>query len=444
MDAVNRITNDNSRKKTVQRCCVSSIERKSIEENAPAKVMVYSHDTYGLGNIRRMLAIAEHIASSHPQSQVLVVTGSPMQHGFRVSKSIDFIKLPCLSRDDVGRYRPRGKSMTTESLVAMRSEMLCVAYRHFNPDVLLVDKKPLGVKKELNSLFEEMGATEVRPVVALVLRDILDAPFVTQQIWKRNAYHQVIAEHYDLVLVAGQPEVFDVVHEYNFPVSTRKKLRFCGYIKAHQGVPSVPGCGMPVSQPHVLVTVGGGGDGARVIHELIQGMRQCQPDRVGFSAKVIMGPEMEAEQCQELKSMADEVAGLEITEFCADMAAEIASADLVVGMCGYNTSCEALSAGKPFVTIPRVKPVQEQLIRARHLADLKLATMLHPDDLCASTLMKAIERALRVPCNPSLRSLDFNGLDRIGYWLNAEYERLMTEQAQKCCRVAMQGGGPNA
>ena len=50
------------------------------------RIILYSHDTYGLGNIRRMLAIAESIQSDFSDASILLVSGSPMIHAFRLSR----------------------------------------------------------------------------------------------------------------------------------------------------------------------------------------------------------------------------------------------------------------------------------------------------------------------------------------------------------------------
>ena len=38
---------------------------------------------------------------------MLVITGSPMLHAFRIPDRIDYVKLPCLSRNVDGRYGAR-------------------------------------------------------------------------------------------------------------------------------------------------------------------------------------------------------------------------------------------------------------------------------------------------------------------------------------------------
>ncbi len=409
------------------------------------RIMIYSHDTYGLGNIRRMLAIAQHMAKHHPQAKILVVTGSPMQHGFRVSPSIDFIKLPCLSRDTEGHYVPRSLGLTPESMLAVRADLISVAYRHFKPDLLLIDKKPLGVNGELNDLFRQIKAESAPPVVALVLRDILDTAQYTRRVWDKHGYHKIIESCYDLVLVAGQPEVFDVQKEYSFPATTMKKLRYCGYIDA-TGNSGKPHLHVVSGQApaRVLVTVGGGADGSNIAEHLIQSLMLRRPAASGeFIARVILGPEMDDSQRQRLMQLAKGLRGLELIEFAGDMASEINKAELVVSMCGYNTACEVLSAGKRMIAVPRVRPVREQLLRAQRLQDLGLLTMLCPDELSPRALLDAINNALQSPnWNSSGARLDFGGLDRIEYWLiSAALQRQKAAYVPNCQRSAGMAAG---
>jgi predicted glycosyltransferase len=73
---------------------------------------------------------------------------------------------------------------------------------------------------------------------------------------------------------------------------------------------------------------------------------------------------------------------------------------------------EIVSLGKRPIIVPRVKPWQEQLIRAERLADLGLATWLHPDDASPSNLAQAVKTELAEP--PPTGTLQFTGLERAG------------------------------
>src|SRR5438552_16918928 len=68
------------------------------------KLMVYSHDTFGMGNVSRMLVICRHLLKSIPDLSILLVTGSPIIQRLRLPPGLDYIKLPCLTRTDYEAY----------------------------------------------------------------------------------------------------------------------------------------------------------------------------------------------------------------------------------------------------------------------------------------------------------------------------------------------------
>ena len=59
---------------------------------ATPKILLYSHDTFGLGNIRRTLLLAEELSAQYTGAAILMVTGSQMVHSFRIPDGVDYIK----------------------------------------------------------------------------------------------------------------------------------------------------------------------------------------------------------------------------------------------------------------------------------------------------------------------------------------------------------------
>ena len=165
------------------------------------KILVYSHDTYGLGNIRRMLAVVEHLVKKDPEVCALILSGSPMMQAFRLSPRIDYIKLPCLTRAENGDYESKYLDIDYEKIITMRADLILNTLLNFEPDLLLVDKKPLGVQNEIAPALDVIGRRANRPRVVLVTREILDGPEATKGVWERNDYHGALEEHYDSVLV---------------------------------------------------------------------------------------------------------------------------------------------------------------------------------------------------------------------------------------------------
>src|SRR4029077_13532754 len=124
------------------------------------KMLVYSHDTFGLGNIRRMLAICEHLAGVLPDLSILLVTRSPLIQSFRLPPRLDYIKLPCLTRTDREDYSSRYLDLDLDLTIRLRSKLILSAVDAFRPEVLLVDKKPLGIKNELRPALVHLQQTQ--------------------------------------------------------------------------------------------------------------------------------------------------------------------------------------------------------------------------------------------------------------------------------------------
>src|SRR3954466_2155394 len=68
------------------------------------KVLLYSHDTFGLGNIRRTLLLAESLGEGDPAASLLIGTRSPLIAAFRIPRRTDYIKLPCVTRPAADCY----------------------------------------------------------------------------------------------------------------------------------------------------------------------------------------------------------------------------------------------------------------------------------------------------------------------------------------------------
>jgi hypothetical protein len=65
---------------------------------ARPRILLSSHDTFGLGNIRRSLPPGGLLTSDYPDAAILLVTGSPMIHTFRIPDHMDYVKLPRVRR----------------------------------------------------------------------------------------------------------------------------------------------------------------------------------------------------------------------------------------------------------------------------------------------------------------------------------------------------------
>ena len=397
------------------------------------RLMVYSHDAFGLGNIRRMLAICEHLLNEIPQLSILLLSGSPMLQGFRLPRGLDYIKLPCLNRGNTGEMAVKFLGMGIDETIKLRSELILSAAINFQPDIFLVDKKPLGIKNELKNTVDYLHHHLPETKMVLLLRDILNSPEKTIAEWEKNNYYKTIDKFYQLLLVVGSQEIFDFRQEYHLPAKVADKLRFCGYIRRPQGWKTSQiirqELQLKAEDKLVLVTPGGGQDGYQLVNTYLQGQEYLNKNQHHIRSLVFCGPEMPKEEKQELYQLAAKYPQVEIREFTNDLMSYVSTADAVVSMGGYNTVCEILSAAKPAIIVPRIKPSQEQLIRSQRMHDLGFLKTIHPESLTPQVLMEKLFQVLENPQKP--KNINLSGLSRVTFQIRTLLANKITDSKQK-------------
>jgi predicted glycosyltransferase len=382
-----------------------------MEKSYTPRILLYSHDTYGLGHLRRTLAIASQLALDLPDASQLLITGSMVAGAFDLPPHLDLIKLPSLTKRTDGRYMARGLPLSLDATIAWRKQMILQAAIAFEPDLVLVDKTPAGVQGELLPTLRHLKSW--RPATRLILgmRDIEDDPKATCAEWEASDTRRLHEEVYDNLLFYGEREVFDPVREYAMSWMAAEKLVPCGYLggarpaRCRETLRRELGAG---DRPLIVVTVGGGGDGFGLLKAYLDALASDQA-LAGAHSLVVTGPLMTRSKRGFLRNMArgEHVQQL---KFTPDLVSYLAAADLVVSMAGYNTVCEILSLGVRALLVPRVRPRQEQRLRAQLLAERGLVRVLLPNDLSPERLASEIQAALNSP--PPKVTLNLDGLGR--------------------------------
>jgi predicted glycosyltransferase len=337
-------------------------------------------------------------------------------------QGLDYMKLPCLGRNDTGELSAKYLRKDPQEVTKLRSEIIRTAVVNFEPDLILVDKKPYGLQGELESTLTYLKQHLPATKLVLLLRDILDTPEVTIKEWHQNDFYHALQNYYDQILVVGMPEIFDVTKEYQFPISLSKKTKFCGYICREYGYKPTELIRQELQvkpkEKLVLVTPGGGGDGYHLVETYLQGLTQLSAKHK-IKSLIISGPEMPQDRTQKLSQIIQQFPHVQMSEFTDDIASYMDAADAVVCMGGYNTICEVLSLSKRVVVVPRIKPVQEQWIRAKKMAEFGLFKTIHPRDLTPQHLMDAVLEQLDSNSHsfPAVARIDLNALPRIQQYL---------------------------
>lgn len=351
----------------------------------PVRVQFHSHDSFGLGHLRRTLTLAAALRNELPSAEILITTGSPCATHFALPEGVEIVKLPSVSKDKQGAYVPRALGADIGSLVRLRRALLNEVQRSFDPDVLVVDHQVLGLGDELEDVLAASRAAGTRTILGL--RDIIDSPEVVAREWGRPQVRRALREWYDRVCVYGDPRIFDARAAYPVPEELRASMEFVGYVGRAESPARAERPASP--RKHVLVTVGGGEDGYERISTYIDALELGGCD---WDSTIVCGPLLDQEQFKTLKRRARRLPGVDIQMFHADLPHLLSRCDAVVAMSGYNTSVEIMQSRVPAVLVPRCFPRREQLIRAECMERAGLAACVPTPD--AAGLREAVAQTL--------------------------------------------------
>ena len=98
---------------------------------APLRIALYSHDTCGLGHMRRNLLIADTLVRNLDDVDILLLTGAREVAAFRYPAGVDAVTLPSLYKVENESYRPRSLSWDTSELISMRSRLIKTSLEMF-------------------------------------------------------------------------------------------------------------------------------------------------------------------------------------------------------------------------------------------------------------------------------------------------------------------------
>jgi len=384
------------------------------EHPARRRVAFYSHDTQGLGHVRRTSLLARAVVEADPGADVLLLSGAAEATSLPLPERTEVVTLPRVGKDPERGYGPRAWGGTLDDVVRVRSGVLDGALAAFRPDVLVVDKVPLGVGGELLPALRRLRDTGGTACV-LGLRDVLDTPEVAVREWDEQRSTSVIERFFDEVWVYGDARVYDPLTEYALPGHVAARTVFTGYLGRGRAADIRAGEARavegprPAEGPYVLCLVGGGQDGAALAEAFA-----AAPLPGGVRGVLVTGPYLPAATRDRLRAAAAGRDDLDVHAFVRDVVPLVEGAAAVVTMGGYNSVCEVLASGRPGLVVPRTHPRAEQLVRACRLADLGLLDVLVGDITPARVgawLARAVDRAA-VRARPEV-DVDLDGLARV-------------------------------
>nr|NMN90420.1 putative glycosyltransferase [Brenneria salicis ATCC 15712 = DSM 30166]RBP60141.1 putative glycosyltransferase [Brenneria salicis ATCC 15712 = DSM 30166] len=370
------------------------------------RVVFYSHDTMGLGHVRRNMLLTQAVLTLLPAAEILLITGVREAAQFPLPKGTDIVTLPTYLKTPDGNYRPRALGKDIKRLVCLRSDIIHAAMSAFEPDMVVVDNVPRGAMSELDTILPVLAAKGTEMVLGL--RDIIDHPDAVQRQWAKLGNMDAIRNYFTQVWVYGDADFYDLTRQYGFDAELTRKVTFMGYLDAAkrlQGItPTSAAC--PIDAPYALCMLGGGQDGYALAEAFVHARLPA-----GRTGMLITGSMMPPEEREQLRQWVNQRDDMTMAAFVPEPLELMRRAERIVSMGGYNTVMEILALEKTALIIPRVAPRQEQWIRATKLAERNLVTCLAPEALSPAV----IQRWLAQPQNYANPRdiLNFKGLEQV-------------------------------
>ncbi len=372
------------------------------------RILMYSHDTFGLGHFRRCRAVAHAIVEQFKGVSVVIISGSQIAGAFDFRARVDFVKIPSVIKLYNGEYDSISDHISIDEILMMRKQIIQRTAEVFKPDIFITDKEPLGLRGELEPTLQMLADSSTN--VILGLRDVMDSPTALQQDWGKEDTLRKITRYYNRIWVYGPENFWDPLGGLEVEQELFDRLIYTGFLRRevastqHMELHLIP-------EEFILVTTGGGGDGGQLMEQVLAA-RELDISN-DFPLLMVLGPFMKTENRERIRLCASALPNITVVDFEARMELLLNKATAVVGMCGYNTFCEVLSFDKKALFVPRTQPRKEQYIRASRARELGLCEMLTPEE--ASIPKVLAEKLNGLPhINPPSLALEETYLDGLG------------------------------
>lgn len=375
------------------------------------RIALYSHDSLGLGHTRRNLAIAQALSDALPELtgrklSGLLITGERTATSYRCPTGFDWLVVPGI-RKGTDKYEARHLGVRSERLINIRSSVIGGALDAFRPHIVIVDRHPFGIDGELIKPLENLKAAKPETTLVLGLREVLDAPEVAAEEWKRVGLDPV-TDLFDRVWVYGDREIHDPLATGELPAEFAPMVDYTGLLSSGR---KFSGRHNAATTPFLLTMLGGGSDGVNVARAAAAATVPA-----GVQHLVVTGPQMPAAERHSVEAAAGP--STTVTTKVSDGMSYVACADAVVSMAGYNTVAETLSTDTPALLVPRTTPRTEQIIRARGLGETGAVDWVDPSEATSTFIGHWLAEAV---ANPAVRErqqsaragLELNGLNRV-------------------------------
>ncbi|MGO9121948.1 MAG: glycosyltransferase family protein [Desulfomonilaceae bacterium] len=358
------------------------------------RILVYTHNSIGLGHAFRTLAAITGIKKWRPDIDFLVISGTSIQQIF-FKEGIEVIKLPSIKLDidhqDSPMHSRYLSGFDLETIFDFRQSIIMKTFDFFQPDALIIEHNMTGQMSELIPLLMKKWMRKGGPVdfaLAHICRGIMKwIPLL--QIPYQNPRHRSesinIGELYDFMYVLEDREVIDINKEFlGDDPDLEKKIRYLGKItnKVYGELPSreetFERFGL-MDRKIILISLGRNNKVGVLAKSLLEALEETGL-RSSHQIVIVLDPYLDPELNLSIKDHPLSK-GVRFTSFLPDLVDLIHHSELVISRAGYNIVNEILLTGTKAILVPESHGGGEQEKRARSIQADNIRVLMEADVL---------------------------------------------------------------
>lgn len=344
------------------------------------RILVYTHNSIGLGHAFRTLAVVTGIRKWRPDIDFLVISSTCIPQIF-FNQGIEVIKLPSVKLDidkPDNPMLPRYLShFDLETIFDFRQRIILETFDFFRPDVLMIEHNMTGQMSELIPLLMKKWLRKGGPgdfALVHLCRGIMKwIPLL--QIPYQNPRHRSesinIGELYDFMYVLEEREVIDINKAFlGDDPELEAKTRYLGKVtnKSRNELSSRDEVLKRFSledKKIILVSLGRNRHVFDLSDRLLDSFEKTGINR-DYQVVMVLDPYLDeaVAECIRNHPLSRKVC---LLPFVPDLVDLVGQSEMVISRAGYNTVNEILLTGTRAVLIPESHGGGEQELRVRNV-----------------------------------------------------------------------------
>ncbi len=336
-----------------------------------ARILIYSHDSFGLGRLRRCLAVANSLVGQFKGLFVLIISGAQVPTGMGLRARVDFVKIPSVIKLYDGQYTSMEEHIDLRDTLAIRQTIIRNTAESFDPDLMIVDDEPFGLTPEIQETLELLKRRGCP--IALALPDLVEQSIEQNQVLNRAEVFEAIDALYDQIWVYGAETFAKPFEHLDAPKKLLGKMTYVGYLQRNipRGYATLD---LPFTNPYILVSADDSERGSELMDWMLTAYENDAT--LPHPALLVLSPLLPAARRKVIRGRAIRLDNVRVLDFEEGSTALMPGAVGVVTTAGYDAFCQMLSFDKRVIFVTADADQDCQDVRAGLAAERGLAHML--------------------------------------------------------------------